>query len=86
MHSRISESFASLREEVARAGAVDQRQQHGAGSRLSSVELESMRQELMGRLQALVDPRDFQRLAEEGFSSVAERQLADLVTRSACNI
>ena len=80
VHTRIAESFAGLREELARARRTDQGREHNVVSRLSPADLESMRQELMGRLQALVDPRDFRRLAEEGFSPLAERQLADLVT------
>jgi putative nucleotidyltransferase with HDIG domain len=81
VHSRIAESFVRLREELAPTGeAADGREHKSGASRLSPGDLESMRQELMGRLQALVDPRDFQRLAEEGFSPFAERTLAELVS------
>jgi cyclic-di-AMP phosphodiesterase PgpH len=81
VRSRIAESFARLREEVAPATDSGEGHEHKVGvTKLAPGDLESLRQELMGRLQALVDPRDFQRLAEEGFSPAAERTLADLVS------
>jgi putative nucleotidyltransferase with HDIG domain len=81
VRSRIAESFAYLRDQLARLTENTQAREHKARPpRLSQSDLEWMRQELMGRLQALVDPRDFQGLAEEGFSPEAEHALGDLVS------
>jgi putative nucleotidyltransferase with HDIG domain len=81
VRSRIAESFAYLRDQIARLTEGAQAREHKPRTaRLSQSDLEWMRQELMGRLQALVDPRDFQGLAEEGFSPGAEHALGDLVS------
>ncbi len=79
VRSRIAESFDYLRDQVALADAAQARDHKARPPHLPQDQLEWMRQELMGRLQALVDPRDFQSLAEEGFSPAAEHALGDLV-------
>jgi putative nucleotidyltransferase with HDIG domain len=76
VESRVTEGFAFARSVL---GA----QAPGAGrdsrSKLSPGDAEQLRQELIGRLQTSIEPRDFAALVKEGFSLQAETALAGLV-------
>ncbi len=80
VESRVAESFACARGSLAaQPPAAGHEATHDARSRISPPVAEQLREELMGRLQTSIEPRDFAALLKEGFSPQAERALAGLV-------
>ncbi len=76
VESRVTEGFAFARGILAEQSPSAN---HGTRSQISAPVAEQLREELMGRLQTSIDPRDFASLLKEGFSPQAEQALAGLV-------
>jgi len=73
---RVAESFAFARGILASQTPATG---HESRSRISPPVAEQLREELMGRLQTSIEPRDFAALLKEGFSPRAEQALAGVV-------
>lgn len=76
--SRVAESFAFARAGLA-AHPAGQGRQLGRGHEGRGDAAGLLREELMGRLQTFIDPRDFAALRAEGFSQASETALQTLV-------
>lgn len=70
--SRIREGFAAMRSALATTLPEEPRK---------PMQLDGLRQELVSKLQTMIEPRDFEALLKEGFSPVAEQAERDLVSR-----